>query len=109
LYYQKQFKAQVDKEVEDTAPISESSKEYLVRKMNIYNKWRGLAWEMESDDVREEVEKIYENEMRIDEDDEEEEEEECDDAHDEDEESEVDKLNRYQGCVHSLFFLLSIS
>jgi hypothetical protein len=61
LYYVERFKAQVDKEILETTPISgsETPKEFSSRKLSIYRKWRALSWEGESGEVKDIVEKHY--------------------------------------------------
>lgn len=58
-YYKTRFKAQVDQELLETAPSDESKMAYRKRKMAIYQKWRSLAWQMESDEVKAEIEALW--------------------------------------------------
>ncbi|KAM6493500.1 hypothetical protein JOM56_011634 [Amanita muscaria] len=53
------FKAQVDKEVLDTMPANESKEDFNKRKMTIYCRWRSLAWEMESSEVKAEIDALW--------------------------------------------------
>jgi hypothetical protein len=61
LYYVEKFKAQVDKEILETTPTSgsETPREFSSRKLSIYRKWRALAWQDESEQVKDVVEKHY--------------------------------------------------
>lgn len=58
-YYETRFKDHVDQEVADTKPSNETPKEYQKRKMIIYRKWRLLSWQKECDEVKAEVEVLW--------------------------------------------------
>ncbi|KAF8335251.1 hypothetical protein F5887DRAFT_1079216 [Amanita rubescens] len=58
-YYDQRFKASIDQEMLDTKPQNESKMAYWKRRMAIYQKWRSLAWQMESDEVKAEIEALY--------------------------------------------------
>ncbi|KIL55352.1 hypothetical protein M378DRAFT_182253 [Amanita muscaria Koide BX008] len=68
-YYETRFKNQVDKEVLDTTPPNEQKKDYNKRKMTIYRRWRSLAWEMESSEVKAEIDALWNEKNSNDEDD----------------------------------------
>lgn len=58
-YYVTRFKNQVDQEISNTTPPDESKEAYQKRKMLIYQKWRSLSWQMESDEVKAEIEALW--------------------------------------------------
>lgn len=63
LYYKQRFLAKVQKELEDTAPLTpESRKQCSAQKMAIYLKHQTLAWESETNEIKTLIDKIYNQE-----------------------------------------------